>query len=223
MVNFGPLAAEIGPVVWSTPANLNGFRVLAALLHGSPVLGVSQTLRRWTEGATYIQQGVHRLTFSYFVSLCYITVRVWHCHWRYSFMVTGLSLVHVVLEPIPGLTSLFITTSSQVSICWFYCCCWSWESAFYVGIGCSLWTRKANTASDNGVFYAITSESECMAECLTSVTCLAFDLSPVGCMLHNNADDLATAYYMPGVTQFVLNRHCLPAGLITLITVIIVF
>ena len=35
MVNFGPLAAEIGPVVWGTPTNFNGFRVLAALLHGS--------------------------------------------------------------------------------------------------------------------------------------------------------------------------------------------
>jgi len=28
------------------PANFNGFRVLAALLHGTPVLGVSQILRR---------------------------------------------------------------------------------------------------------------------------------------------------------------------------------
>jgi len=46
MVNFGPLAAEIGPVVWGTPANFNVFRVLAALLDGTPVLGVSQTLRR---------------------------------------------------------------------------------------------------------------------------------------------------------------------------------
>ena len=46
MVNFGPLAAEIDPVGWGTPANFNGFRVLAALLHGTPVLGVSQTLRR---------------------------------------------------------------------------------------------------------------------------------------------------------------------------------
>jgi len=46
MVNFGPLAAEIGPVVWGTPANFNGFRVLAALLHGTPAVGVSQTLRR---------------------------------------------------------------------------------------------------------------------------------------------------------------------------------
>jgi len=35
MVNFGPLAADIGLPVWSTPANFNGFRVLAALLHGS--------------------------------------------------------------------------------------------------------------------------------------------------------------------------------------------
>ena len=32
MVNFGLLAAEIGPVVWGTPANFSGFRVLAALL-----------------------------------------------------------------------------------------------------------------------------------------------------------------------------------------------
>ena len=44
MVNFGPLAAEIGPVFWDTPANFNGFRVLAALLHGSPVVDISQTL-----------------------------------------------------------------------------------------------------------------------------------------------------------------------------------
>jgi len=67
MVNFGPLAAEIGPVVWGTPANVNGFRVLAALLHGTPVVGVSQTLPRSTLGATYIRQGGHhvghRLTF----------------------------------------------------------------------------------------------------------------------------------------------------------------
>jgi len=28
---YGELAAEIGPVVWGTPANFNGFRVLAAL------------------------------------------------------------------------------------------------------------------------------------------------------------------------------------------------
>jgi len=34
MVNFGPLAAEMVSGVWGTPATFNGFRVLAALLHG---------------------------------------------------------------------------------------------------------------------------------------------------------------------------------------------
>ena len=46
MVNFGLLASEIVSLVWGTPANFNRFRVLAALLHGTPVVGVSQTLRR---------------------------------------------------------------------------------------------------------------------------------------------------------------------------------
>ena len=46
MVNIGPLTAEIGPLVWGTPANFNGFRVLEALMHGSQVVSVSQTLRR---------------------------------------------------------------------------------------------------------------------------------------------------------------------------------
>jgi len=61
MVNFSPLAAEICWRVWGTPANFNGFRVLAALLHSTPVVGVSQTLRHWTEGATYIWQGGHHV------------------------------------------------------------------------------------------------------------------------------------------------------------------
>jgi len=56
MVNFGPLTAEISSGVWGTPANFNGFRVLAALLHDSQVMSISQTLRRWKEGATYIRQ-----------------------------------------------------------------------------------------------------------------------------------------------------------------------
>jgi len=43
MVNFGLLAAEIGPVVWGTPVTFNGFRVLAVLLYGTLVVGVSQT------------------------------------------------------------------------------------------------------------------------------------------------------------------------------------
>jgi len=44
-VNFGLLPAEIRWRVWGTPANFNGFRVLAALLHGTLAVGVSQTVR----------------------------------------------------------------------------------------------------------------------------------------------------------------------------------
>ena len=49
MVNFGLLTAEIVSLVWGTPANVNGFRVLAALLHGTlevesaKLCGVEQT------------------------------------------------------------------------------------------------------------------------------------------------------------------------------------
>ena len=45
MVNFGPLAAVIVSLVWRTLANFNGFYVLAALLYGTLVVSVSQTLR----------------------------------------------------------------------------------------------------------------------------------------------------------------------------------
>ena len=61
MMNIGLLAAEIVSLVWDTPANFNGFRVFAALLHDSQVVSVSQTLRRWTEGATYVRQGDHNV------------------------------------------------------------------------------------------------------------------------------------------------------------------
>jgi len=61
IVNFGLLAAEICWWVWGTPVNFNRFRVLAALLHCTVVVGISQTLRRLTEGVTYIWQGGHHI------------------------------------------------------------------------------------------------------------------------------------------------------------------
>jgi len=77
MVNFSILAAEIVSLVWGTPPNFNGFCFLAALLHGTPVWGVSQTLRRRTEGTTttYIRQSGrqvgHRRTFLFLVFYCF--------------------------------------------------------------------------------------------------------------------------------------------------------
>jgi len=60
MVNFGPLTAEIGSGVWGTQL-ISTFRILAALLHGSQVVIVSQTLRRSIEGANYVRQGDHHV------------------------------------------------------------------------------------------------------------------------------------------------------------------
>jgi len=60
IVNIGP-TAEIGPVVLGIPGNFNGCRVLTALLHGSQVMSISQTLQHWTEGATYVRQRDHHV------------------------------------------------------------------------------------------------------------------------------------------------------------------
>jgi len=74
MVNFSPLAAEIRSLVWGTPANINCFRVLASLLHGTLVVSVSQTLRHWTEGATYIRQGGNHIGhYSCVVCFCCVS------------------------------------------------------------------------------------------------------------------------------------------------------
>jgi len=94
MVNFGLLTAEIFWRVWGTPANFNGFRILAALLHGILVVGVSKTLRRWTESATYIWQGGHHVgnwpTF---------LVAIYHLWW-YSQRITPNEGIKVRISPV---------------------------------------------------------------------------------------------------------------------------
>jgi len=45
MMNLGPLTAEIGSGVWGTPANFNGFRLLASLLQRRRSTEVNQTAR----------------------------------------------------------------------------------------------------------------------------------------------------------------------------------
>ena len=58
IVNFGPLVAEILSLVWGTPAHQRVSRLGSVTVQH---LGVSQTLRRWTEGATYVRQGDHHV------------------------------------------------------------------------------------------------------------------------------------------------------------------
>jgi len=85
-----PLTAEILLLVWGTPANFNGFHVLAALLHGTPVLGISQTLRRWTEGATNIQQGGHHVVhWPKFLVFLFL-----YCSFQFAFSALTLLVGH---------------------------------------------------------------------------------------------------------------------------------
>ena len=49
MVNFGPLVAEIVSLVWGTPANFNGFRVLAPLLY-SQTAALNRGRHRYSAG-----------------------------------------------------------------------------------------------------------------------------------------------------------------------------
>ena len=69
MVNFGPLASEIISLVWGTPANFNGFRLLAALLHGTLVVGVSQTAAFNRGRHLYSAERPSRWTFAHISSL----------------------------------------------------------------------------------------------------------------------------------------------------------
>jgi len=75
----GLLAAEICPVVWGTPANFNGFYDLAALLHSSQVVSISQTLWRWTEGTTYVRQGDHHVGHCFAIWSVYFLRHLLRC------------------------------------------------------------------------------------------------------------------------------------------------
>jgi len=77
MVNFVLLIAEICWRVWGTPANLNVFRVLTALLHGTLLVGVSQTAA--------LNRGRHL-----------------HSAWRSLRWALAHILVMFVLEPLAG-------------------------------------------------------------------------------------------------------------------------
>jgi len=61
MVNFGPLTAEIRSEVWGTPANFNFFRVLAALLHSTLVVGRQPNFAALNGGRHLYSQGGHHV------------------------------------------------------------------------------------------------------------------------------------------------------------------
>ena len=68
MVNFGLLAAEIFSLVWGTPANVNtqqASRLGSVTARHCIVVSVSKTLRRCTEGATYVAGRPSRWALTY--------------------------------------------------------------------------------------------------------------------------------------------------------------
>jgi len=135
---LGLLASEIVSFLWGTPADFNGFRVLAALLHNTLVVGVSQTLQHWTEGATYIRQGGHHvehwptflvvyvlimlLTINRLFGFCTIWQRQRTANWPYSFK------PRVCIKP-----SRYFCYDIIFSVC-VKCPCW----------GKLVWTLKAS-------------------------------------------------------------------------------
>jgi len=89
-VNFDLLAAEIGPVVWGIPTNFNGFRALAALLHGTQVVRQPHfaALNRWrhlcSAGRPSGWALAHILVFFYFSALSLtdiVSLHNWNKQW----------------------------------------------------------------------------------------------------------------------------------------------
>jgi len=69
MVNFGTLAPEICWRVWGTPANFNGFCILAALLHSTLLVGVCQTAALNRGRQLYLAKRPSRLALAHIVVL----------------------------------------------------------------------------------------------------------------------------------------------------------
>jgi len=72
------------------------------ILHGTLIVGVSQTLRRWTEGITYIRQGVHRVGHwpTFLVRIFYTYVLIVSSY--SSFKLQESALTHTQEQPFYG-------------------------------------------------------------------------------------------------------------------------
>jgi len=85
MVNFGLVTAEICWRVWGTPANFNRFRFLAALLHGTLVMGVRQTAALNRGRHLYSARRPSRWALAHILLILVVTVlTVVGLGWRHS-------------------------------------------------------------------------------------------------------------------------------------------
>ena len=73
---------------------------------------------------------------------------------------------------------------------------------------CERWKPTENVHAENGIFYPLTSVTDCMDLCLSKLSCVAIDIWSDVCSLHMNASDLLSNRVTSGVSQFVLDRSC---------------
>jgi len=121
--------------VWGTPANFNWFRVLATLPHGTPAVGVSQILRHWTEGATYIWQGGHHVGHwpIFLVSLIVFVLGSGLGSTRPRLLcITGW---HHSLHSVISYTANFLILSACKCVIFWTVCGWYIELYFLVFVG----------------------------------------------------------------------------------------
>jgi len=92
VVKFGLLTAEICWRVWGTTANFNRFRVLAELLHGTLVVGISQTaaLNRerhlYSAGRPSRWALAHISSFDWYIAVCCVCFNR-NCIWSFNVII----------------------------------------------------------------------------------------------------------------------------------------
>jgi len=108
VVKFG-IAAEIVSLVWGNPANFNGFRVLAALLHGTQVVSVSQNFAALNRGRHLCSAGRPSGW-----ALAHILVTVYFAHITYRSVVVSITVSHCPVLQIPVTPSVAWSKCSHV-------------------------------------------------------------------------------------------------------------
>lgn len=85
--------------------------------------------------------------------------------------------------------------------------------------GCQFWTRLDHTLSAGGVYSPAMTDADCQAACLRTPNCLAVDVAPGMCLLHNNSDDLLpkNVFSLANCsTQYRMNTACVTTVLMGL-------
>jgi len=97
MANFGPLAAEIGSLVWGTPANFNRFCILVALRYSSSghppnFVALNRGRHRYSTGQPSRWASAHIVVQSVAASLSQIIT----CEPIYYFNITNVVKLPVI-------------------------------------------------------------------------------------------------------------------------------